>query len=254
MKVFGSMILAGLLCGNALAAQPSIVVAYQTPKGKDETQVRQLIEQSEVNDTLVALSKSYFVFDQTLTVKYGGEDGPMYDPEVHTVFIPYGFVLEAIRYFRDNDDQQTSGNQPTLSAMDTLLHTLLHEAGHAYVADQNIPVLGKEEDAVDNFATLMMIRYVDGGDDAAISAANMFAYESNDRTDFYDFGEYIDEHSFDLQRYFSTLCLVYGSDPKQYAKLLDEVENDYLAERKEFCIENYQQLDQNWHVYLTDQP
>lgn len=35
-----------------------------------------------------------------------------------------------------------------------------------------------------------------------ISPADMFAFESDDRPDYDDFGEYIDEHSFDLHRYF----------------------------------------------------
>jgi hypothetical protein len=62
----------------------------------------------------------------------------------------------------------------------------LHEAGHAFIADQNIPVLGKE-DAVDHFATILLLNYVDSGDDIAISAADMFTFESEDRKEFCEF-------------------------------------------------------------------
>ncbi|MGF1757179.1 DUF4344 domain-containing metallopeptidase [Photobacterium sagamiensis] len=243
--------LSSLLASSALAAQNNIVIEYQTTKGQEDKSVQQLIEQSGVNETLVELSNAHFAFNETLTIRYGGEEGPMYDPETHTVHVPYSFVAESLQYFKKNDYQNEFGKEPQLGAIDTFLHTLLHEAGHALVADQNIPVLGKEEDAVDNFATLMMINYVEEGDDAAISAADMFAFESENRPDYYDFGEYIDEHSFDLQRYFSTLCLVYGSDPEKHQKLLDEVEKDYLSERKDFCIDNFQQLDHSWHQYLS---
>lgn len=240
-----------LLAGSVMAADTNVSVEYLATKGKEDKAARQLIEKSGINETLTGLSDAYFPFKETLTVRYGGEEGPLYDPETHVVYIPYSFVTESLHYFRENDYEKRFGKAPKLGAIDTVLHTLLHEAGHAFVEDHNIPVLGKEEDAVDNFATLMLINYVDGGDDAAISAADMFAFESDDRPDYYELSEYIDEHSFDLQRYFSTLCLVYGSDPEKHKNLLDEVEKEDLAERKELCIALFQQLDHNWHRYLV---
>ncbi|MBW3695166.1 hypothetical protein EK599_05645 [Vibrio sp. T187] len=234
-------------------AEQNITFKFLPTQSQEESQLKEQIQQSEVNTTVAELSDQLFPFNQTLTIQYGGEEGPMYDPEVHTVHIPYSFYSESIDYFAKNNYDEKYGKSAQLGAIDTLLHTLLHEAGHAYVADQNIAVLGKEEDAVDNFATLLMLNYIENGDDAAISAADMFAFESDDRPDYYDFGEYIDEHSFDLQRYFSTLCLVYGSDPEKHANLLDEVENDYLKDRKDFCIYNFQALDENWHSYFANQ-
>ncbi|MCQ8206058.1 DUF4344 domain-containing metallopeptidase, partial [Vibrio parahaemolyticus] len=73
----------------------------------------------------------------------------------------------------------------------------------------------------------LLIVYLDDGADIDISAADMFEFESDDIPDYYDFGEYIDEDSFDLQRYFSTLCLVDGSEPEQSKALLDEGAIDY---------------------------
>lgn len=57
-----------------------------------------------------------------------------------------------------------------------------------------------------------------------------------------------------LQRYFATLCLVYGSNPERHPKLLDEIEKEYRQERTEFCQANYQTLSDNWHRYLTSAP
>ena len=168
------------------------------------------------------------------------------------MLIPYSFYAESLTYFEKNQYEKEYGKTAQTGAIDTLLHTLLHEAGHAYIEDQKIAILGKEEDAVDNLATIMLLNYVEHGGDAAISAADMFAFESEDRPEYYDLGEYIDEHSFDLQRYFSTLCLVYGSDPEAYKNLLDDVENDYLKNRKEFCVEHFDVINANWHQYLKE--
>ncbi len=236
----------------AYTAEKNIQIQYLPPANQAEEQMKADIETSGVNDTVIELSDTLFPFNKTLTIQYGSEDGPLYDPEKHTVHMPYHFYQEALDYFIKNKYDEKYGKEAKLGAMDTVLHTLLHEAGHAYIADQNIPILGKEEDAVDNLAAILMIEYLDDGDEAAISAADMFAFESDDRPDYYDFGEYIDEHSFDLQRYFSTLCLVYGSNPEKHSNLLDEVENDYLADRKDFCVFQYQSLSDNWHTYLKE--
>ncbi|KAB1458033.1 DUF4344 domain-containing metallopeptidase [Vibrio panuliri] len=234
------------------AASASVEIVYTEPTSKQEQQAKQAIIDSEVNLLLVELSEQYFPFKTPLTVSYGGEDGPLYDPANHTMMMPYHFYSEALDYFTKNDYQEKYDRAPELGAIDTILHTLLHEAGHAYIEDQSIPVLGKEEDAVDNFAVVMMLEYVEDGDNAAISAADMFAFESQDRPDYYAVDEYIDEHSFDLQRYFSTLCLIYGSDPEKHSNLLDEIGKESLADRKDFCISHYQTINSNWHTYLKN--
>lgn len=234
----------------SIAANKNILITYLPSQSSQDVISKKTIMESGINNTLLSLSDHYFAFNKTLTVQYGGDEGPMYGPNAHIIHIPYSFYQESLNYFEQNKYQERFNKSPQLGALDTLLHTLLHEAGHAYIADQNIPVLGKEEDAVDNFATILLLNYVDNGDDIAISAADMFAFESEDRPDYYDFGEYIDEHSFDLQRYFSTLCLVYGSDPKKHINLLDEVENDYLKDRKEFCEFQFDSLSQNWEHYF----
>lgn len=239
---------------SLFAASDNIKIRYIEPENPADLDLKSAIEQSGVNQTMIELSDSLMPFNQTLTIEYGSSDGPLYDPEQHMVQMPYSFYEEALTYFKKNKYDEKYGKSAQLGAVDTVLHTLIHEVGHAYIADQNIPILGKEEDAVDNLAAILMIDYVENGDDSAISAADMFAFESEDRPDYYDFGEYIDEHSFDLQRYFSTLCLVYGSDPEKHSALLDEVENGYLTERKDFCIYQYQSISQNWHHYLKPLP
>lgn len=229
----------------ALAAS-SVELKYEKRADSNEQRVYELIKESGVNEQFIELSDELFPFEQPMKLVYGGEEGPLYDPSNHTVYIPYAFILEAQHYFSKHRPK----SEVDQGAIDTLMHTLLHEAGHALVSDNGIPILGKEEDAVDNLATIIMLQYLDGGAEAAINAADMFAFESEDGGEYYDFGEYAGEHSFDMQRYFATLCLVYGSDPEANKGLLDEIEDDYLADRKETCEETYLQLDYNWHEYL----
>ncbi|GAM75978.1 hypothetical protein JCM19241_276 [Vibrio ishigakensis] len=224
----------------------SVEVKYLKQANNNEKNAYELIVESGVNEQFTELVNALFPFEEPMKLVYGGSEGPLYDPSNHTVYIPYAFVLEAQHYF----SKHRSKSEVDQGAIDTLMHTLLHEAGHALVSDNGIPILGKEEDAVDNLATIIMLQYLDNGAEAAINAADMFSYESEEGGEYYDFGEYAGVHSFDMQRYFATLCLVYGSDPEGNKGLLDEIEEDYLPEQKETCEETYLQLDYNWHEYL----
>lgn len=252
MKRFTTALLF-LLCVGLANAKESITVDMQKPQSQQDIQAVKEIKESEINQTIIDLSDTLFPFNKTLHIQYGNSDGPYYDPNKHTIYIPYSFYLESLNYFTKNGYEEQYGRSAKEGAIDTLLHTLLHEAGHAYIADQKIPVLGKEEDAVDNFATVILLNYVESGDDIAISAGDMFAFESEsaDLPDYYQMSEYAGEHSFDLQRYFSTLCLVYGSNPEKHQYLLDEVENDNLEDRKDYCVFNFDLINDNWHHYLS---
>ena len=93
---------------------------------------------------------------------------------------------------------------------------LFHEVGHALVDQWNIPVLGREEDAVDAFSTIFMTEFVKRGD-FALAGADFFYYLAN--TGHLKEVDFADEHSFDKQRAYSIACWVYGSDPVKYADL-----------------------------------
>lgn len=244
--------LTALVLAGAMQAQAAIVTKYLPPSDDAEKALRAEIEHSGINKTVADLSAQYFPFDDDLTIEYGSDDGPLYDPDTNTIQMPYGFYAEVKSYFTDNGYSERLGRTAEQGALDTLLHTLLHESAHAYIAGNNIAVLGKEEDAADDFAALMLLNGLDDGSNIAISAADMFAFEADsaERPDYYEAVEYIDEHSFDLQRYFATLCLVYGSDPQTHAGLLDELSAKNRAEREDYCHARYEEATRNWLHYL----
>jgi hypothetical protein len=230
----------------------TVSFTLDTPTTVEDKSIHSVISQSQLLDHITEVIDTYFAFTSPLDVHFGENDGPYFDPEENAVYIPYAFVSDSKRYFEKNDYESEYGVTEMNAALDTLAHTIFHEVAHAYIMDQQIPILGKEEDAADNLATLMLIENIEDGDIVAISAADMFAFESEDGPDYYDSLDYIGEHSFDLQRYFSTLCLVYGSDPEKHKHLLDEVDSEALGERKELCEEYFQSVQSNWHVYLKN--
>jgi len=56
-----------------------------------------------------------------------------------------------------------------------------------------------------------------------------------------------DEHSLDAQRANTTACLVYGSDPKQFADLEQYIPQDRLVR----CADEWKQAFGSWDQLLT---
>lgn len=180
---------------------------------------------------------------QKITVVYGTQDGPQFDPELMQIHIPYHFVTEVFNRFT-KDEYQKTGVTPKAATLDAILHTLGHEYGHAYIYANEVIVLGREEDAVDTLATLLLIHSFEDGAEIALSAADLFALEDEEIDELID-DDFSDEHSLDAQRYFSTLCLIHGSDPLKYRQLLSAEQE--LMQRSDFCIEEYQRQTDNWN-------
>ncbi|USD67700.1 DUF4344 domain-containing metallopeptidase [Vibrio sp. SCSIO 43136] len=252
MKKLVFPLLFTFLSASAVAqnGDDNISVTYLPGKTEDEKVIAEFVKNSGINELVVEMGEEIFPFTNPLTIEYGSDDGPLFDPNKNVIQMPYSFMGEANYYFTKNKYDEKFGKPAQEGVLDTVLHTLIHEIGHAYIMDKKIPILGKEEDAVDNLAAIVMIEYFENGADSAISAADMFAFESEEMPEHIHVAEYIDEHSFNLQRYFATLCLVYGSDPEKYSGLLDEVGKETLADRQEFCVYNYQKTSDDWHTYL----
>ncbi len=59
---------------------------------------------------------------------------------------------------------------------------------------------------------------------------------------------YWDEHSLNEQRFYNTVCLIYGSDPDAWDDLVGE--DDLPEERAEQCPDEYKQISTSWNRLL----
>ena len=120
---------------------------------------------------------------------------------------------------------------------------LFHEIGHALVDQWDLPVLGREEDAVDAFSTIFMTEFVNEGE-FALAGADFFYYlAGKGKLSEVDFA---DEHSFDKQRAYSIACWVYGSNTKRYGYLKSVLP----ASRRVRCPDEYRKLKKAWFSFL----
>ncbi len=240
------LLLCSMLAIN-LAHANQADITYQTPLDKTEATIQQQLKASrEITETL-ALINDTFEFKEPVHIVFRGEDGPLFDSESLSILFPYAFINEGKLRFEDAD-YASFGRSIHDATMDAIVHTLFHELAHALIFMHELPIVGKEEDAADSLASILLIELYTDGQEIAMSAADLFDLESNDIEAFEE-DDFWDEHSLDIQRYYSTLCHVYGSAPEPYAHIAKEA--NFSEARAELCIEEYDSLSRSWFTLLA---
>jgi hypothetical protein len=215
---------------------------YDRPTNQLEAGIEKEIKRSGDMEDVVAFINDLFWLPAPLKFKLGGKEGPLYDDKSNEILIPYTFIQEVRSRFRAANYSET-GVSVEEATMDALTHTLFHELAHALISIYELPVLGKEEDAADGLASVLLIEFFEDGAEMAISAADLFDLESEDIETFEE-EDFLDEHSLDVQRFYTTLCHVYGSDPAKYAYLRKEI--GFSEDRADLCIDEYENISRSW--------
>ena len=134
-------------------------------------------------------------------------------------------------------------------ALGNVLFVLLHEAAHGLISDLGLPVLGREEDAADQFATVTMLDMkTEFTHRTLVNSAKSWLISDRRARDKGEVVTYYDNHGLDLQRAYNIICLMVGSDNDQFADLANEV--NLPDERQETCIFDYSNAQWSWEQAL----
>ncbi|GAB2518525.1 DUF4344 domain-containing metallopeptidase [Lysobacter humi (ex Lee et al. 2017)] len=149
-----------------------------------------------------------------------------YNPDKAEVVLCYEMIDTLLRHgHRLQTEKQLDDGFAVDYLRANLRFIVLHELGHALIDQLDLSTTGREEDAADQLATMLMLRAIDPAEspeDVARQlqmAANFFVAAGGAEAG-YDLGHFADEHSLGEQRYFNTLCLLYGSDPGRYLRVV----------------------------------
>ncbi|MGW8368620.1 MAG: DUF4344 domain-containing metallopeptidase [Gammaproteobacteria bacterium] len=129
--------------------------------------------------------------------------------------------------------------------------TLVHEMAHALIAELDVPLLGKEEDAADRIATVALLHGSADHDipnrieetEFIVAAAEAWRVEWELERLQQSTAPYWDSHSLDIQRFYNIVCLLYGSDPEKYADIATTLE--LPAQRALECVDYEHQQARN---------
>lgn len=138
----------------------------------------------------------------------------------------------------------------TLYVLGNTVNTLFHEYGHGLVSELGLPIVAKEEDAVDNLANIIMVsKTTDPALDRMLRAVADDYFASGQFSE--DNGAEAtpwDEHSPDKARAYDVICTLVGADPETYKEAADNA--GMPAERQEACAGEYETKLEAWDKLL----
>jgi len=178
--------------------------------------------------------------DITLRTKDCKEINAYYDPNDSSVTMCYELMEHFYQTFRSAGRTDTEAYD---QMFDAVRFVFLHEIAHALIDKYKLPIIGNEEDAADRCAAYINLEELgEQGVKAVLAAADAFAIESKKNTS--GNRNMADEHLLGEQRFYNSLCMIYGSNTNKYSKI---VTDGYLPkERAVRCATEYQKSVESW--------
>lgn len=250
LALSASLVLAGCAPaeGASVADGGDFTVVYEPVRAPDYRRWQADLRQGRVLEDVADALNRTFVLPRDVRLAFAecGEPNAFYDPEAQRVRICYELMDELYGVFGETTESEEELND---AAWGAIYFTLYHELGHALVDLWDIPITGREEDAVDQLAAFLLTDGTERGESAALNGANAFLLEHEHEGGGVDESALWNEHSLDPQRFYNIICWVYGRDPEGYAYLLED--GVLPAERAEVCTAEYERLDRSWTGLLA---
>lgn len=183
--------------------------------------------------------------DIPLRTKDCGKINAYYDPRDHSITFCYELMEHFYKLFKSTGITRDEANRRMNKAINFVF---LHELGHALIDGYKLPIVSNEEDAADRCSSYICIEELGkDGVESILSAADAFRIESK-LSKRPDARSMADEHLLKEQRFFNSLCMVYGSDPNKYSSI---VKKGYLPKARAVrCPGEYQRTAKSWEKLL----
>lgn len=235
--------------GRTASERGHLRFSYAKVTNPDHVELKKIFHDERYFEEVVEDLDKTLVLPRNLDVKLQecGEVNAFYDPEDKAVHLCYELLDHFLEIFGTDAKTDEENEEAAGKAIAALTFVFYHELGHALIDLYDLPVTGKEEDAVDQLATVMLLETWDGEESelALTASAEWFDSSAAEREEDPDMA---DEHALDEQRYYNLLCWTYGSDPDYFK---DQLEDWQLPEeRAERCPEEYQKMSRSWDQLL----
>ena len=196
-----------------------------------------------VLEAVVIYINNSFELKHSIELVIGSGRAVYADSGEKTIFMPFAFFEEARELFT----QAGKGDLVNQAVTDVFLHTLLHELGHLLIAMYDIPIVGREEDAVDALATVLILQDFINGANRVQHTAELYKLDREPIKNLRKW-DFMGEHSLNIQRHYQMMCHVYGSDPTNYQTLKRRI--GFADDRASICIDEYRQISRSWAQLL----
>ncbi len=219
-------------------------VAYAPSQNETHEQLRAHFSRERIFDNVAEALNDELKMPRTIDIQMVDCNAvnAFYDPNNNRIIVCYELITYFAGMFKSLAKTE---DDLAVAVVGATFFAFFHELGHAVIHQLELPAVGREEDAADQMATLILISAGESGVEMALNGAKWFALQSDsgNQTPFWD------EHAFDQQRFFNILCLVYGSAPDKYGEI---VSSGALPEpRAKRCPLEYKGINASWEKLLA---
>ncbi len=208
---------------------------YQEPKSKEMQRAYQFVLDTDLIRQIpeIQTMDGMFIMPRQLTYVAGecGAVNAFYSPKDTIIALCYEMVDSLVREGHALAKRTGGGADfQTAYVKENIRFILLHETGHALIDILGLPSTGREEDAVDQLAAVVMMldNWGEEDTDKVMASLKLVALwfsvngSGGGGDQDADMARYADEHSLSEQRYFNLLCMMYGRNPDRYAAIVQD--------------------------------
>lgn len=169
-------------------------------------------------------------------------ENALYDPDIREIWLCYEFIAADIEAAPETVTPDGFITRQA-SIVGNLIGVALHEGGHMMFDMFDVPVFGREEDAADEMASYMALKFNTDIERTIVKGFAYFWSRSKDPpSEVYRRTFFSDYHGTASQRMYNTLCLAYGGDRQMFQEFVDR---GWLPkQRADHCPEEFAQLEQ----------
>jgi Putative metallopeptidase len=254
MRIYQLLFVLGCFAWGLSLAQNrgSFIVSYEDAASQVQLEYARYLQQQAFLESLVKdLNKNIALpYDIGVVAAPCDQPNAYWAPEQKTLVVCYELFEQLSEAFRSSAKSDQDLLDSVFGAVEFVFY---HELGHALIDTFDIPFTGRQEDAVDQFSSIILMSQ--GKASSAFSGASYFFItgQSGSNTPFWD------EHSLDQQRFYDIVCLVYGSDPQTYDNLLLREKGfglggseGYLPkQRAAKCPQDYKDISSSWDRLIS---
>jgi Putative metallopeptidase len=237
--------------GKARSGRGNLKLVYGRLSQSEHQELEKVFKEERFFEDILDNLNQSLILPRNLPVRLEecGEVNASYDPNDGSITLCYELLGHFLELFGNQveEDSDEAQEEAASKAVAALVFAFYHELGHALIDVYDLPATGREEDAVDQLATVMLLETWDGEESelAILSSAEWFDLDASESEEDPDMA---DEHSLDQQRYYNLVCWIYGSDTEYFSDVVDDWE--LPPARAERCEGEYERMSGAWNSLL----
>jgi len=221
---------------------------YPEVSNPDFAAIQAEMKAEQAIENLAAVLNEALVLPTEVSISFEECDtsNAFYNPEQQAIVMCFELLEEM---YEGALEAGYSDEEAETAAFNVIMFFFYHEVGHALVDVLDLPITGREEDAVDQLS-MYALSFEQEGAGTALDAAHAFMAWAQEREE--AGGEAIvwGEHSLSEQRYFNIVCWVFGQDPDRFRNLI--ADGLLPEDRAARCPAEWARIDSSWTTLLED--